>query len=314
MFAMNDKHRSMRETVLRILKFFLFVFVYAVLGVPLMTIAGIPNWAYFLIIPPAFFAWDLWSDRKRRRARASELLRATEHENLCPQMGEWLDSATRGLGVMAKTRIAKDIASHFFDARAAALEEGLPAPEAELRAIKTLGNPRSARRGFRKVYLTKREEAWIRKIYCPGTTRERLAKDMAPVLVVIGILIPVGLFAYGYLVYGERHEGMMMFVLLFGLLFVVGGVNTLLLDRWMQQGRPRRAKVTELIILGFVGLILVPVMLVQSIDLDTSQFYKMALAPIPFFFVCYIVLGVRTLRKLPKDLSAEERRFFKRES
>ena len=309
MFAMNDKHRSMRETVLRILKFFLFVFVYAVLGVPLMISAGIPIWAYILILPPAFFAWDLWSDRKRRRARASELLRATEHENLCPQMGEWLDSATRGLGVMAKTRIAKDIASHFFDARAAALEEGLPAPEAELRAIKTLGNPRSAHRGFRKVYLTKREEAWIRKIYCPGTTRERLAKDMAPVMVGLGILM-LGLFAYGYLVDGERHAGTMMI----GLMIAILGVTTWLQYRWMQQGRPRWAKTTELIALGFVGLILVPVMLVQNIDLDTSLFYKMAIAPIPFFSACLIVLGVRTLLKLPKELSAEERRFFKRES
>ena len=291
----------MRETVLRVLKHFFFIFSLLLLGIVLMFSKGIPIWAYFLVIMVAYNAWYLWSQRKRRRDRANELTQALEHEDLSPSMHEWLDSATRGLGVIAKKRIAKDIGSHYFDTRAAAVEEGLPAPEAELRAIKTLGNPRSARRGFRKVYLTKREETWIRKIYSPSTTHERRAQDMAPVQVAIGILI-LGLVARGYLVGGERPLGFLMMI---GLLSIVIGATTWLQYRWMQQGRPRRAKVTELLALAFVAFILVPVMLVQSSDSDTSLFYKMAIAPMPFFSAYFIVLGVRTLAKLPKELSAE---------
>ena len=239
----------------------------------------------------------------------------THDEDLHPSIRVWLDSATRGLGVMAKKRIVKDIGSHYFDARAAAIEEGLPALDAELRAIKTLGNPRSARRGFREVYLTKREETWIRKIYSPGTTRKRSAEDMAPIPLLSGMLL-CGMFllgstAFEFLVKGESISG---FSVTLYLMFVVAGACTWLQYRWMHRGWARRAKATELLGLGILGFIVFPVMIVLSRSSDNFQWILTALASTSAFCAFAIVLGVRTLGKLPKELSAEERRFFERES
>ena len=183
--------------------------------------------------------------------------------------------------------------------------------EAELRAVKTLGNPRSARRGFRKVYLTKREEAWIKKIYSPGSSPERFAKDMAPAQAILGMLA-LFLLAFSVLVGGGPINGIMIIIVL-ALMFVVLGVGTSLQYRWMRQGRTRRAKVTELLGFGFVGFAVSPAILLSR-SLDNYLYMQMLMAALPFYCAYLIVRVLRTLGKLPKELSAEERRFFKRES
>ena len=301
----------MLKTQLRILTQCLLVLGVGALAMFLQIREGIPLWVGYVLCLAVGCAWRLWSRSKRRRSTAPEPTIAFEDGDLSPSIHEWLEAATHGLGEMAKRRISKDIGSHYFDARAAAIEEGLPTLEAELRAVKTLGNPRSARRGFRKVYLTKREEAWIKKNYSPGSSQERFAKDMAPAQAILGILA-LFLLAFSVLVGGGPINGIMIIIVL-ALMFVVLGVGTSLQYRWMRQGRTRRAKVTELLGCGFVGFAVSPAMLLTH-SLDNYPFSKMGMAALPFFCAFSIVLGLRTLGKLPKELSAEERRFFKRES
>lgn len=75
-----------------------------------------------------------------------------------PALESWLDAATRGIGTLGKTHIRDEIGAHFGQAYEAALTEGVAPLTAEWKAIESLGSARAARRGFRRAYLTVRQE------------------------------------------------------------------------------------------------------------------------------------------------------------
>lgn len=76
----------------------------------------------------------------------------------------WLAEATNGLGALAKRRIANEISGHFTDAYTEALSNSATPDEAKQTAISALGDPQKARRAFRKVYLTERDENALRRL------------------------------------------------------------------------------------------------------------------------------------------------------
>lgn len=66
----------------------------------------------------------------------------------------WLDIATAGLCDDAKERVTKEITAHYTDAMEHAKERGLTGLDAEESVIAALGDPKKARREFKRVYLT----------------------------------------------------------------------------------------------------------------------------------------------------------------
>jgi hypothetical protein len=66
----------------------------------------------------------------------------------------WLKIATEDLCNHSKSRIALEIESHYNEAVSEYLAEGRPKRGAELLALEQLGNPKKARKSFRKKHLT----------------------------------------------------------------------------------------------------------------------------------------------------------------
>lgn len=76
----------------------------------------------------------------------------------------WIQSATRGLCDDAKARIATEIEAHYTDAFDDAKAQGLLEPIAHIEALTSLGDSHSARRAFRKTYLTEAEDQMLLSI------------------------------------------------------------------------------------------------------------------------------------------------------
>jgi len=67
----------------------------------------------------------------------------------------WTDIATRGLSDDARTRVLEEITAHFEDAVDHGTARGLSEEQAARAAVESLGSARSARRAFRRTYLTR---------------------------------------------------------------------------------------------------------------------------------------------------------------
>ena len=89
----------------------------------------------------------------------------------CYSLNAWLNIATKGIYQEGKERIRDEISAHYKDALHDALKQGLTKTEAHLAAMESLGDPRKARRGLRKSYLTEREAKWVKeaKVLVPLT-------------------------------------------------------------------------------------------------------------------------------------------------
>ncbi|MBX7258142.1 MAG: permease prefix domain 1-containing protein [Candidatus Hydrogenedentes bacterium] len=72
-------------------------------------------------------------------------------------VNEWIETATRGLCVEARERIAAEVRRHVCEAVAEFEAPGQSPEEALTAAIRQLGDAKSARRGFKRTNLTKRE-------------------------------------------------------------------------------------------------------------------------------------------------------------
>ena len=76
---------------------------------------------------------------------------------------EWYEIATKGLCQDAKDRILAEIEAHYVDGLRELLDAGKTgAEEAHRAAMAALGNPRHARKAFRRAYLTKAEYKSLR--------------------------------------------------------------------------------------------------------------------------------------------------------
>ena len=63
-------------------------------------------------------------------------------------LDDWLERATNGLCAEAADRVREEIESHYAESVASLIENGARPGAAELEAIKQLGSPYKARRGF----------------------------------------------------------------------------------------------------------------------------------------------------------------------
>ena len=80
---------------------------------------------------------------------------------LHPALRGWLDAATDGLCAGARERVALEVSAHFLDALQEARGKGLDGMSAREHAVRSLGNPRTARRMYRQSFLTAGEEERI---------------------------------------------------------------------------------------------------------------------------------------------------------
>ena len=67
----------------------------------------------------------------------------------------WLKVATKGLSDDSRARIRDEITDHFQQALDDGMRAGLSEDDAAQRAVEGLGSPKSARRAFRRTYLTR---------------------------------------------------------------------------------------------------------------------------------------------------------------
>jgi hypothetical protein len=72
-------------------------------------------------------------------------------------LDNWLSAATHGLSAESTAQVRAEIREHYQSGYEAALDLGVPSPEAELTAVTALGDPISANRQYRRVLLTARE-------------------------------------------------------------------------------------------------------------------------------------------------------------
>ena len=79
------------------------------------------------------------------------------------ELAAWVVLATPGLVTPARERIQQEIEAHYADAVARHLAAGAPPAAAEARALDELGDLHAAAKGFRKRYLTEKEETWLRE-------------------------------------------------------------------------------------------------------------------------------------------------------
>ncbi len=106
------------------------------------------------------------------------------------ELTAWIVLATDGLVAPARERIKQEIEAHYADAVARHVTGGLPRAMAEARALDELGDIDVAAKGFRKRYLTEKEEAWLREIETGWRQTAPKRKRIFPVIcVVIGLLL-----------------------------------------------------------------------------------------------------------------------------
>lgn len=74
-------------------------------------------------------------------------------------LSPWLSIATRGLSDESTARVREEITAHFLDAVDGGRRAGLSEDAAGKWAIESLGDPTTARRAFRRTYLSKRQQA-----------------------------------------------------------------------------------------------------------------------------------------------------------
>jgi hypothetical protein len=72
------------------------------------------------------------------------------------ELDDWIERATKGLAPEAVERVREEIHEHYDESVAALTEAGLSRGAAELEAIKRLGSPYKARRGYLRAYPTRR--------------------------------------------------------------------------------------------------------------------------------------------------------------
>lgn len=76
----------------------------------------------------------------------------------------WLREATRGLSSGSTAQVRREIQEHYESARDEALQAGASLPEADRRALASLGNPTTARNAYHNVLLTASEARLLREI------------------------------------------------------------------------------------------------------------------------------------------------------
>jgi len=96
----------------------------------------------------------------------------------------WLTTATRGLCDEARQRVSAEVTRHVEETALGLQAEGLSADAALEEAVRLLGDPKLARRGFRRTELTQREYVFLTRIIAPVSVIIKPAVIMAMAAVV----------------------------------------------------------------------------------------------------------------------------------
>jgi len=97
-------------------------------------------------------------------------------------LNAWLQVATKDLSVESRARIRQEITDHFHEAVAEGLRAGLTEDAAAEQAVEGLGNPKAARRSFRRTHLTPWQANLVRGFVDapePATTSTALGAVLA---------------------------------------------------------------------------------------------------------------------------------------
>ncbi len=82
-------------------------------------------------------------------------------------LSQWIRIATDGLSDESQRRVLEEITAHFHDAVEDGMSRGQTEEAASEEAVKNLGNPRAARRAFRRTYLTRYQDRIVRDLIAP---------------------------------------------------------------------------------------------------------------------------------------------------
>jgi hypothetical protein len=192
-------------------------------------------------------------------------------------LDDWLRVATRGMSERSTTRIAEEIREHYL----ASLDSGL-GPDA---AVERLGDPATARRAFRRAYLTSFQEKLV-KDYRGRPPAWRLA------IYVLLFLLAVGVAVWGPRTAAQRAIGAALVVWMLAALACAGFV----VGRLYERGRERVA-----ILLGalgdfalYVGLIVGSRFVIGNASAAITGFFG-------GIFVLLLALYLPLVRKLRND-------------
>jgi hypothetical protein len=203
----------------------------------------------------------------------------------------WLDIATRGLGKIGIRRAVDDIARHYRKAIQSALEEDVDIETAETTALLKLGEPRTARRKFNRVYLTEFEEGMI--VPFP----QKYPKSQwffAGIFVVLSVQMFWVTFHFGQPIEAYQWSILVIYPMMVYLYSPIPNYVSRYLTR---QGRYRMLcyvkSFSGLLTCGIISGILLPLQEYPSVI-----FWMLCLIPC----ILYISLETRIARKLPKIL------------
>jgi len=211
----------------------------------------------------------------------------------------WLHDATRGLGALSRLRIAEEVAAHYDEALESARADG--APDAEAAAVASLGNPDAARRGFRRVYFSSREEKWIRGF---GACNLNTVVRLLPALFFV--LGSIQLLALGFTAFVEGEPVAPTLVIL-GAMFVTMGICETIKRRWARRGRLRRAKWVDVFFMAVAVLWILPLMLATTNDRQWWYLYAAVMTPV----LVVLYNEARSATKLPAQASEDFQRDFR---
>lgn len=80
---------------------------------------------------------------------------------------DWLTVATDGLGRIGITRVVEEISAHYYAGLKQLADEAVSPLDASNATIQSFGCAKKARKRFRRMYLTRREERRIRNAIAP---------------------------------------------------------------------------------------------------------------------------------------------------
>jgi len=116
-------------------------------------------------------------------------------------LSEWLDIATRGLVPSAQARIRAEIESHYAEAVAVQLKNGLNEPAAQAAAVSELGNAHAAARRFRRKHLTEKNIEQIAQWMRYARSKTLLAFWCLFFFFMFGLFRPLPTFTIGILIF-----------------------------------------------------------------------------------------------------------------
>ena len=164
-------------------------------------------------------------------------------------LNDWLRVATAGLSDDSRARIRDEIGDHFYDAIEEGLGAGLPTEAAAERAVESLGNPRTARRAFRRTYLTHWQAYFVRRFIDTPSPRPNsaLLRSLSPqtplwdpnrerLLRPLMCLILVSLTAT---VVATDHRRGLLHLALLAFMLVAALVNVTVVPSLARRGRER---------------------------------------------------------------------------